>query len=214
MVNAMLPPILRENLDYLEQLQQSYCSPQDQEQLLDTMAVFDEVLGLCQRREEDVRGAIQGLAAQVASVKEAVHAAKSAGSVEERLRGLNEETARSREATSCMTAQERELRVAVQRLQQRLRATEAAKKAEAEGTADAMGRLRHQLSLYAHISRTAFEAHPTSGGLLASVSKPGSAGRRARGAGSGLVLALAWERWFGMGCATELVQFGLGWGME
>mmetsp|Transcript_21522 Transcript_21522/g.38339 ORF Transcript_21522/g.38339 Transcript_21522/m.38339 type:complete len:199 (-) Transcript_21522:63-659(-) len=172
MASAVLPQILRENLDYLEQLQESYRSSQDQARLLGIRDVCSELSATCKNREDDIRGAIEGLVAKVSACEQQVREFENAGSAEGRLSCLKESTQLSLQSISNMSSQERELMVKLQHLQQKVRQLRSGTQSEQANQTAAVERLKHELSLYAHISKTTLSAAPEGMGFIAAVSKP------------------------------------------
>lgn len=60
MADATLPELLRENLEYLEQLKASYRSDEDLAKLRNVRGSFAEAVEICREREKDVRETIKG----------------------------------------------------------------------------------------------------------------------------------------------------------
>jgi len=152
-----MPELLRENAEYLMQLKESYSGDQDPGKLRGIVSLHAEALEICHQKETDVRNTIRALSSQVSTARADLEVAQAHGSIEELVAAMEKELQTKQSNTVSMKDEQRSLQAKLADFAGKLEAVKAFNRQQASNTRDKIHRCRHELSLYAHITRATFD---------------------------------------------------------
>uniref|UniRef100_A0A061RLG7 Kinetochore protein Spc24 n=1 Tax=Tetraselmis sp. GSL018 TaxID=582737 RepID=A0A061RLG7_9CHLO len=150
--------LLRENLEYLEQLKFSYSNDQDTERVERMQESYNGMLSTCLRKESDIRDTIKELSTAISSKQSELESYGSQDSVEGLMESLRHDIGKTQQRVKDMSREERELNEELEELLLKIKASKEHRLQEQRQTTLAEQRLRHELSLYAHVSRATLDA--------------------------------------------------------